>query len=139
MHTHPASAGSEGVVGSCVQKLVLEKVSAPIGVVLVIFESRPDSLPQIAALAIRSGNGLLLRGGREATATNRALHSIIVDCLPNECTSDLIALVERRDDIDDLLAMHEYIDLVVPRGSTQLVSYVQVRPPAVLYHCPVSL
>lgn len=107
------------------QELILEKVTSPIGVVLIIFEARPDALPQIASLAIRSGNGLLLKGGKEAVHSNRCLHEIITSCLPPSCESDLIGLVETRDEIDELLAMKDYIDLVVPRGSNQLVSYIQ--------------
>lgn len=105
--------------------LVLEKVTSPIGVVLIIFEARPDALPQIASLAIRSGNGLLLKGGKEATQSNRCLHSIITSCLPPACRPELIGLVETRDEIDELLALKDYIDLVVPRGSNKLVSYIQ--------------
>ncbi|KAG4925068.1 hypothetical protein JHK87_050608 [Glycine soja] len=77
-------------------KLILEKISCPLGVLLVIFESRPDALVQIAALAIRSGNGLLLKGGKEAKRSNAILHKL--------------------DDV---------IDLVVPRGSNKLVSQIK--------------
>ena len=107
------------------QDLVLSKVSSPIGVVLIIFEARPDALPQIASLAIRSGNGLLLKGGKEATHSNTCLHSIITSCLPPACSPELIGLVTSRSEIDELLGLKEYIDLVVPRGSNQLVSYIQ--------------
>jgi delta-1-pyrroline-5-carboxylate synthetase len=93
--------------------------------VLIIFEARPDALPQIASLAIRSGNGLLLKGGKEAVHSNRCLHEVITSCLPPSCEPELIGLVETRDEIDELLAMKDYIDLVVPRGSNQLVSYIQ--------------
>jgi delta-1-pyrroline-5-carboxylate synthetase len=106
--------------------LVLDKVTSPIGVLLIIFEARPDALPQIAALAIRSGNGLLLKGGKEATKSNAILHSIIVDCI-KEVTGieGLIGLVQSRDDINTLLGLHDTIDLVIPRGSNELVSYIQ--------------
>ncbi len=64
--------------------LQLQKVTAPIGVLLIIFEARPDALPQIAALAIRSGNGLLLKGGKEAARSNACLHKIITDTIAEE-------------------------------------------------------
>lgn len=108
--------------------LVLEKVTSPIGVLLVIFEARPDALPQIAALAIRSGNGLLLKGGKEAVRSNAILHSIIVECVEKAAPSvgrGLIGLVTSRDEIDALLSLNDTIDLVIPRGSNQLVSYIQ--------------
>jgi delta-1-pyrroline-5-carboxylate synthetase len=99
--------------------LVLDKVTSP-------FEARPDALPQIAALAIRSGNGLLLKGGKEAVKSNAILHGIIVDCIKKETGIDgLIGLVESRDDINALLALNDTIDLVIPRGSNALVSYIQ--------------
>jgi len=108
--------------------LVLDKVTSPIGVLLVIFEARPDALPQIAALAIRSGNGLLLKGGKEAVASNAKLHALICDAIEEVAPStgrDLIGLVTSRDEIDALLKLDDVIDLVIPRGSNQLVSYIQ--------------
>jgi delta-1-pyrroline-5-carboxylate synthetase len=108
--------------------LVLDKVTSPIGVLLIIFEARPDALPQIAALAIRSGNGLLLKGGKEASRSNAILHSIIVECVEKAAPAvgkGLIGLVTSRDEIDALLSLNDTIDLVIPRGSNQLVSYIQ--------------
>ncbi|KAL2336553.1 hypothetical protein Fmac_010999 [Flemingia macrophylla] len=94
-------------------KLILEKISCPLGVLLVIFESRPDALVQIAALAIRSGNGLLLKGGKEAKRSNAVLHKVISTVIPDTVGSKLIGL------LDDV------IDLVVPRGSNKLVSQIK--------------
>lgn len=108
-----------------VQGLELTKVTSPIGVVLIIFEARPDALPQIASLAIRSGNGLLLKGGKEAVHSNNCLHRIITSCLAPACDPSLIGLVTSRSEIDELLKLKDDIDLVVPRGSNQLVSYIQ--------------
>lgn len=108
--------------------LILDKVTSPIGVLLIIFEARPDALPQIAALAIRSGNGLLLKGGKEAANSNVLLHSLIADAIQEvapEVGRDLIGLVTTRGEIDDLLKLHDVIDLVIPRGSNALVSYIQ--------------
>lgn len=107
--------------------LVLEKQTAPIGVLLVIFEARPDALPQIAALALRSGNGLLLKGGKEAARSNAALHRVIVDAIGAPLGGDLIGLVTSRDEIADLLGLHDVIDLVIPRGSNELVSHIQAN------------
>ncbi|XP_058729202.1 delta-1-pyrroline-5-carboxylate synthase-like isoform X2 [Vicia villosa] len=105
--------------------LVLEKISCPLGVLLVIFESRPDALVQIAALAIRSGNGLLLKGGKEARRSNAILHKIIASVMPDTVSGKLIGLVTSRDEIPDLLKLDDVIDLVVPRGSNKLVSQIK--------------
>ena len=106
--------------------LILEQVTAPLGVLLIIFESRPDALPQIASLAIRSGNGLLLKGGKEAARTNAVLHRVIVDCFPSfGVARDAIVLVEGREGVADCLKLNDVVDLVIPRGSNDLVSYIQ--------------
>lgn len=107
--------------------LVLEKQTAPIGVLLIIFEARPDALPQIAALALRSGNGLLLKGGKEAARSNAILHKVIVDAIGSELGPDLIHLVTSRDEISDLLKLDDVIDLVIPRGGNALVSHIQAN------------
>jgi delta-1-pyrroline-5-carboxylate synthetase len=104
--------------------LVLRQVSSPIGVLLVIFESRPDVLPQVAALALKSGNGLVLKGGKEATRSNRVLHRVLREAiapLPASC----VELVETRTQIAELLELDELIDLVIPRGSNSLVRHIQ--------------
>lgn len=101
--------------------LILEKTSCPLGVLLIVFESRPDALVQIASLAIRSGNGLLLKGGKEAMRSNAILHKIITESIPDSVGKQLIGLVTSRDAIPDLLKLDDVIDLVIPRGSNKLV------------------
>ena len=105
--------------------LILEKQTAPIGVLLIIFEARPDALPQIAALALRSGNGLLLKGGKEASRSNAILHKLIVEAIGEPLGPSLISLITTREEISDLLALDDVIDLVIPRGGNALVSHIQ--------------
>ena len=109
--------------------LILEKTACPIGLLLIIFESRPDCLPQISALAIRSGNALLLKGGKEAEHSNACLHRIIADTIESvsegRVARDVVGLITSRSDIPSLLKMDEFIDLVIPRGSGSLVKYIK--------------
>jgi|GEM_PF-3967 len=109
--------------------LDLERVTTPIGTLLVIFESRPDSLPQIAALSLKSGNGLILKGGKEAERSNACLHALITETVERETrgavSRDVISLVTTRAEISQLLALDDLIDLVVPRGSNALVRHIQ--------------
>ena len=109
--------------------LVLSQVTVPIGVLLIIFESRPDSMPQISALALASGNGLLLKGGKEAVHSNAAIHKVIGDAVEagsnGQIKRDIIALVTSRGQVKDLLNLDDVIDLVIPRGSNSLVSYIK--------------
>ncbi len=106
--------------------LLLKQVTVPIGVLLVIFESRPDSLPQIASLCISSGNGLLLKGGSEALNTNTVLHKLVQDALQQYVPRETISLLHTREAINDLLDLDsKYIDLIIPRGSNQLVKTIQ--------------
>jgi delta-1-pyrroline-5-carboxylate synthetase len=109
--------------------LILDQITVPIGVLMIIFESRPDSMPQISALALASGNGLLLKGGKEATHSNRALHMIIGDAVEygseGKIGREIIGLVTSRDQIKDMLALDDVIDLVIPRGGNALVQYIK--------------
>ncbi|XVF23966.1 hypothetical protein REPUB_Repub13aG0085300 [Reevesia pubescens] len=105
--------------------LILEKTSSPLGVLLIVFESRPDALVQIASLAIRSGNGLLLKGGKEAKRSNAILHKVITEAIPDTVGGKVIGLVTSREEIPDLLKLDDVIDLVIPRGSNKLVSQIK--------------
>ncbi|ALC45240.1 CG7470, partial [Drosophila busckii] len=105
--------------------LELKQVTVPIGVLLVIFESRPDSLPQVAALAMASANGLLLKGGKEAAHSNKALMELVKEALSSVGAEHAVSLVSTREEISDLLAMENHIDLIIPRGSSELVRNIQ--------------
>ncbi|MGE4583891.1 MAG: glutamate-5-semialdehyde dehydrogenase [Sphaerochaeta sp.] len=105
--------------------LLLEQVSFPIGVIGMIFEARPDALVQIVSLCLKSGNGIILKGGREAFRTNTAL----VQCIKKQCAAsplgdEWLLLLESHGDVDQMLGMEEDIDLLIPRGSNQFVRYV---------------
>ena len=105
--------------------LVLTKTNCPIGVIGVIFESRPDALVQIASLCIKSGNCIILKGGSEAALTNKALFDVIYDAAVSAGLPENFAvLIEDRTQIDELLKCHEYVDLLIPRGSNQFVQYI---------------
>ena len=105
--------------------LTLFQVSRPIGVIGVIFESRPDALVQIASLCLKSGNSVLLKGGSEASATNQILAKVIsragVDAgLPR----GWLGLLETRSDVSQMLKLDNAVDLIIPRGSNEFVRYI---------------
>ena len=105
--------------------LELYKVTCPIGVIGIIFESRPDALAQISTLCLKSGNGVLLKGGSEARETNRILSEIIISASEEAgMPSGWCALLETRADIKELLKQDEYVDLIIPRGSNEFVRYI---------------
>ncbi|MBQ3665840.1 MAG: glutamate-5-semialdehyde dehydrogenase [Lachnospiraceae bacterium] len=105
--------------------LLLIRESCPIGVIGVIFESRPDAMVQISTLCIKSGNCAILKGGSEAMNTNRVVFQIIYNAavsagLPKNCMMQ----VEAREDITAILDCHESVDLLIPRGSNAFVQYI---------------
>jgi len=105
--------------------LELYKVTCPIGVMGVIFESRPDALVQISSLCLKSGNAVLLKGGSEARETNRVLADIIVEAAAEAgLPPDWLKLLETRAEVSEMLKLDEYIDLIIPRGSNEFVRYI---------------
>ncbi len=108
--------------------LELFRVTVPIGVVGMVFESRPDALVQIASLCLKSGNAVLLKGGAEARNTNRALFTVISEAAGSAGLPDgWMALLESRDDVSEMLAQSDSIDLIIPRGSNEFVQSVMRR------------
>lgn len=113
--------------------LVLQRQSCPIGVLLIIFEARPEVIANIASLAIKSANAAILKGGKESTESFKAISTVISKALDKtDVPNDSIQLVTTRDAIDPLLELSQFIDLVIPRGSNELVQYCQRKA-----HMPV--
>ncbi|CRG84673.1 glutamate-5-semialdehyde dehydrogenase [Talaromyces islandicus] len=106
--------------------LVLERVSCPLGVLLIIFEARPEVIANIAALSIKSANAAILKGGKESTESFIAISEVISAALSKtDIPTPAIQLVKTRDAVSSLLAQDGLIDLVIPRGSNELVRHVK--------------
>ena len=106
--------------------LILEKVSCPIGLICVIFEARPDVIVQIATLAIKSGNAVVLKGGSESINTNKIFEKLINEALNFvKFPKNIINLVFTHDDVNKLLNYDKYVNLIIPRGSNKLVKYIK--------------
>lgn len=121
----PDPIGQTTLSRELTEGLKLYRVTCPIGVIGVIFESRPDALVQIASLALKSGNAVLLKGGREALQTN----AVLCDCLRQAAKEtglpeDFAQLLESREDVASMLEEDELIDLIIPRGSNAFVRYI---------------
>lgn len=110
------------------ENLVLTKITCAIGVIGVIFESRPDALVQISSLCVKSGNCAILKGGSEAAHTNRILFDTIHQAgVEAGLLEHFLTLVEDRAGIAELLGCHDYIDLIIPRGSNEFVQYIMAN------------
>ncbi|VEU19537.1 DEKNAAC100556 [Brettanomyces naardenensis] len=107
--------------------LNLYRVTCPVGVLLIIFESRPEVIANITALAIKSGNAAILKGGKESLHTFKAMAEVIDHVLDTKTRvpSNAIQLISTRGEVSDLLVQDRYIDLVIPRGSNQLVRSIK--------------
>jgi glutamate-5-semialdehyde dehydrogenase len=106
--------------------LVLQRASCPVGVLGVIFEARPDAVIQIASLAIKSGNGVILKGGKEAIASCTVLvKAIKAGLAKSEVNPDAIQLLTTRSETSELLKLDRDVDLIIPRGSNEFVKYVR--------------
>jgi glutamate-5-semialdehyde dehydrogenase len=106
--------------------LNMQKISVPLGVLAVIFEARPDAVTQIAALALKSGNAVILKPGREVERTATVLVRVLRAALRGEgLNEDAISLVVGRESVIELLGMYGLVDMVIPRGSRELVEFVQ--------------
>ena len=106
--------------------LILERVTAPLGLLGVVFESRPDALVQIVGLAWKSGNAVLLKGGREALESNRALTAVIAEVLEASGIDRRAAvLLEGREEVSAILGLHGIVEMIVARGSSEFVRQIQ--------------
>lgn len=107
--------------------LILTKKSCPIGVLGIIFEARPDVITQISALAIKSANAVILKGGKESANTNRIIMEVIQSALSKVegFPQNVLTQVYSRDDVAEMLKQDKYIDLIIPRGGNSLVKFIK--------------
>ena len=106
--------------------LTMYQVRCPIGLIGIVFESRPDVIPQIMSLCLKSGNAVCFKGGSEALNSNRTLFRILRDAAASAgVPAEGFVLLESREDINEILALDKYIDLMIPRGSYAFVRYIQ--------------
>ena len=123
----PDPLGKRLAVTELDQGLILRKESCPLGVIAVVFESRPDVLPQVASLALKSGNAVLLKGGTEAAHSNECIVDVWQETLRRfpDVPQESIALLQSRSDVMELLGLHNEVDLLIPRGSKEFVAFIE--------------
>ena len=109
------------------QDLLVKQVTCPIGVIGAIFESRPDAVPQISSLCLKSGNAVILKGGKEAQNSNKVIVKLLVEAIGAvpDVPKSAVQMIETRSEVLDMLKEDKYIHLVVPRGSNAFVKYIQ--------------
>ena len=105
--------------------LMLYQVRCPIGMIGVIFEARPEVVPQILSLCVKSGNGVVFKGGKEALQSNRCIFGILMDAIKGIIPVEPFVMLETREDVDAILGLSDCIDLLIPRGSNSFVKYIQ--------------
>ncbi|MFQ5916169.1 MAG: glutamate-5-semialdehyde dehydrogenase [Nitrospinota bacterium] len=106
--------------------LVLRRVTCPLGVVAAVFEARPDALPQIASLCLKSANAVILKGGKEAILTNRVTARLLADAAESRGIPPCaLQLLEAREEVKELLGVEGLVDLIVPRGSNDFIRYIR--------------
>ncbi len=122
----PDPAGAVQIHRELDDGLVLKRIACPLGVLGIIFESRPDAVMQISTLAVKSGNGVILKGGKEAVRSCQALVNAIRQGLTNAGVDpNAVQLLTTREETRALLALDSYVDLIIPRGSNAFVRFVQ--------------
>ncbi|MBW0481680.1 hypothetical protein O181_021395 [Austropuccinia psidii MF-1] len=121
----PDPAGQVQSVTKLDEGMNLYKVTCPIGVLLIIFEARPEVMVNIASLAVKSGNTAILKGGKESLNTQNVLTEIINEALAETLPQNVIQSVSSRSDVSELLSQDNFIDLVIPRGSKELVQFIK--------------
>lgn len=107
--------------------LILHKESCPLGVIAIVFEARPDVVPQVASLALKSGNAVLLKGGAEAASSNESIVAIWKEAIGGfpEVPQESIQLLQSRSDVMELLHLQGEVDLLIPRGSKEFVAFME--------------
>ncbi|MGB5768926.1 MAG: glutamate-5-semialdehyde dehydrogenase [Crocosphaera sp.] len=122
----PDPVGSISIHRELDDGLILKRISCPLGVLGIIFEARPEALIQITSLAIKSGNGVILKGGKEAINSCQTLVKIIREALnKTKVNPDVVQLLTTREEIRTLLELDKYVDLIIPRGSNEFVKFIQ--------------
>ena len=123
----PDPLGKQLAVTELDEGLILHKESCALGVIAVVFESRPDVVPQVASLALKSGNAVLLKGGVEAANSNESIVAVWREtlCRFPEIPQESIHLLQSRSDVMELLRLEGEVDLLIPRGSKQFIVFME--------------